>query len=53
MEFLCDFYDFFMSFYGIAIGFLWDFCGISRLCVRDSYGIPMGFLWDIFAIYII
>ena len=32
--------------YGISIGFLSDFYGISMMFLWDSYGIPMGFLLD-------
>ena len=46
MEFLCDFYDLFMSFYGIAIGFLWDSYVMSMGFLWDFYGIPMGFHGD-------
>ena len=33
-------------FYGISVGFLWDFHDISMIFVWDSYDISMRFLWD-------
>ena len=28
-------------FFGFFLGFLWDFCGVSMICLLDFY----GFLW--------